>query len=240
MLVRLVLASLLLAGSMCLDLGRSLDKFLKMRNEESLRPKVSEPAIAVDCWYFSCHHFIESVPDEPEGATTTTTTIVNTTTTTPAPKTTPAPTTTPAPKRIGSGWDLGWDIRNECNGDRKAWNCCSQNEPCGFGEGDCDHDSDCRVGFMCGSNNCHEFHPNAATHADCCTELICDGRVDDGCCTLLEPCGHGGGHCQSDFHCQDGLKCGNNNCRDYNPLAPKSSNCCYDFNRPWYIPGRWD
>ena len=32
--------------------------------------------------------------------------------------------------------------------------CCSQDNKCGLGEGDCDHDSDCLPGLRCGLDNC--------------------------------------------------------------------------------------
>ena len=32
--------------------------------------------------------------------------------------------------------------------------CCTQDNPCGLGEGDCDHDSDCKPGLYCGLDNC--------------------------------------------------------------------------------------
>jgi len=114
---------------------------------------------------------------------------------------------------------------DECNGDTKDWNCCSKNEPCGVGGGDCDNDSDCSGGLVCGTDNCREFHPNAASSADCCKERVCDG-TDWSCCSWSNQCGHGEGDCDYDYHCQDGLTCGNNNCRDFNPSAPKSSDCC--------------
>ena len=49
--------------------------------------------------------------------------------------------------------------------------CCSQGIPCGLGEGDCDHDSDCENDLVCGSigygagENCG---PNFAETAECC------------------------------------------------------------------------
>ena len=36
--------------------------------------------------------------------------------------------------------------------------CCSTGwAVCGFGEGDCDADSECRGNLKCGSENCHRY-----------------------------------------------------------------------------------
>ena len=32
--------------------------------------------------------------------------------------------------------------------------CCTEEQPCGKGDGDCDKDSECAAGLVCGSNNC--------------------------------------------------------------------------------------
>ena len=59
-----------------------------------------------------------------------------------------------------------------CNGVPSInWSCCSSNEPCGVGGGDCDRDSDCLGSFKCGNNNCQADFPGDAswpTSADCC------------------------------------------------------------------------
>ena len=33
---------------------------------------------------------------------------------------------------------------------------CCVNGNCGLNEGDCDRDSDCQAGLVCGTNNCHD------------------------------------------------------------------------------------
>ena len=38
-----------------------------------------------------------------------------------------------------------------CNGGNS---CCTSSNQCGVGEGDCDNDSDCQSGLVCGENNC--------------------------------------------------------------------------------------
>ena len=44
--------------------------------------------------------------------------------------------------------------------------CCKPDNQCGQDEGDCDNDTDCLNGYICGNNNCpSEF---ASSH-DCCT-----------------------------------------------------------------------
>ena len=50
--------------------------------------------------------------------------------------------------------------------------CCTVEEPCGLGEGDCDTDDECADGFVCGTNNCVGF-PNPK--ADCCQLPVMEG-----------------------------------------------------------------
>ena len=44
--------------------------------------------------------------------------------------------------------------------------CCGSGNKCFEGEGDCDHDSDCAPGLVCGENNCKG--PNFDSADDCC------------------------------------------------------------------------
>merc|ERR1711902_378646 len=55
--------------------------------------------------------------------------------------------------------------------------CCTPQNPCGLGEGDCDgqldggkHDGNagCRAGLVCGSNNCRKFGLYYHEKDDCC------------------------------------------------------------------------
>ena len=64
-------------------------------------------------------------------------------------------------------------INQECNTDANQcrlnsystdWSKCSQDSPCGPGEGDCDLHSDCEGRLMCGSDNC----AGGPKGMDCC------------------------------------------------------------------------
>ena len=60
-----------------------------------------------------------------------------------------------------------------CNGVSSTnWSCCSYNEPCNVGGGDCDRDSDCLGSLKCGNDNCrNDFSTegsNWSAIADCC------------------------------------------------------------------------
>ena len=46
--------------------------------------------------------------------------------------------------------------------------CCTDNLPCGVGEGDCDSDSQCKEGLKCGSNNCEQKSGTFEKSDDCC------------------------------------------------------------------------
>ena len=124
----------------------------------------------------------------------------------------------------------------KCNG---GDSCCTSDNLCDVGEGDCDSDADCKQGLKCGTANCQmavsygdlgkgkgicelgylsavgcgEWQPGD----DCCYDPtlsrytpVCEGG--DSCCTDKFPCGLGEGDCDNDSDCKEGLKCGNDNC----------------------------
>jgi len=61
------------------------------------------------------------------------------------------------------------------------WSYCSSSRICSKGQGDCDRDSDCASGLICGTDNCLKFHHNALVNADCCmsklTLTVISGRT---------------------------------------------------------------
>ena len=48
--------------------------------------------------------------------------------------------------------------------------CCTKENPCVQGDGDCDVDQDCSGDLVCGMNNCGGF-PFPSTH-DCCMKVL--------------------------------------------------------------------
>ena len=46
--------------------------------------------------------------------------------------------------------------------------CCSVDEPCGLGEGDCDLDDECAGELVCGTDNCIQKNTDFTAKADCC------------------------------------------------------------------------
>eukprot|EP01063_Lacrimia_lanifica_P002559 TRINITY_DN1134_c0_g2_i1.p1 TRINITY_DN1134_c0_g2~~TRINITY_DN1134_c0_g2_i1.p1 ORF type:complete len:609 (+),score=217.81 TRINITY_DN1134_c0_g2_i1:76-1902(+) len=61
-----------------------------------------------------------------------------------------------------------------------AWFCLFPGQ-CGAGEGDCDHDWQCRGGLVCGRRSCAAMHPGDArfARADCCRERTADEEMRD-------------------------------------------------------------
>ena len=55
-----------------------------------------------------------------------------------------------------------------CDPGLNDYSCCTEDQPCGEGEGDCDDDSDCGPGLICGDDNCHWFNKQSAVTSDCC------------------------------------------------------------------------
>ena len=54
------------------------------------------------------------------------------------------------------------------------------------------------------------------------------GSNDWDCCSDGSPCNKGEGDCDLDSQCALGLKCGTDNCRNFNPAANPSADCCYE------------
>ena len=56
--------------------------------------------------------------------------------------------------------------------DINNWACCSRDNPCSVGGGDCDSHSECKGSLRCGVNNCwRDFSGNGANWdrtVDCC------------------------------------------------------------------------
>ena len=50
--------------------------------------------------------------------------------------------------------------------------CCTEDSPCGEGEGDCDINRDCKSGLKCGINNCKKFGAYYNKYDDCCEMMM--------------------------------------------------------------------
>jgi len=120
----------------------------------------------------------------------------------------------------GSGFDSTDDCcYRPCTG---GDSCCTSTNKCGVGEGDCDSDSDCWPGLVCGVDNCSG--PGFDSTDDCCYRADpCTGG--DTCCTPISKCGAGEGDCDSDSDCQPGLVCGIDNCSG--PGFDSTDDCCF-------------
>ncbi len=104
----------------------------------------------------------------------------------------------------------------------EGWSCCTSKYLCDKNQGDCDSDGDCKEGLFCGTDNCEGDAFYEGT--DCCTDRqICTGG--DSCCRPVNRCGAGEGDCDSDKDCQDGFKCGTDNCSG--DTFDAGDDCCY-------------
>ena len=56
----------------------------------------------------------------------------------------------------------------KCLGVSGDGSCCTSDSPCARGHGDCDSDSDCDAGLVCGKDNCQDFTAEALSSYDCC------------------------------------------------------------------------
>jgi len=57
-----------------------------------------------------------------------------------------------------------------CLGQSGDSSCCTDDNPCGVGQGDCDRNSHCKPGLRCDdtANNCKDFRDDVSIWADCC------------------------------------------------------------------------
>ena len=103
--------------------------------------------------------------------------------------------------------------------------CNKDSNLCGEDEGDCDNHKECQLGLKCGENNCNATL-GFDDDTDCCykpmkVEKQCDNKNgNDSLCAENE------GDCDLHTDCQDGLKCGYNNCNETLGYH-HSVDCCY-------------
>ena len=98
-------------------------------------------------------------------------------------------------------------------------NGCTDVAPCDAGGGDCDRDSQCTAGNVCGNNNGTAY--GTYYWWDICEPVACAGCDDGPCgacdsgeepgsqhyCSDTFPCASENGDCDSDAQCQGGLIC---------------------------------
>merc|ERR1719412_2354703 len=116
--------------------------------------------------------------------------------------------------------------------------CCTPQNPCPEGQGDCEIDSDCAGSLVCGNNNCKQFGSFFHEKDDCCVKpepipapvkpRTCKGRnfSPRPCCTPENPCPEGQGDCEIDGDCAGTLVCGNNNCKQFGSFFHPKDDCC--------------
>jgi len=141
--------------------------------------------------------------------------------------------------------------------------CCTMENPCDEGEGDCENDFECNGNLVCGVNNCKQFSDVFHPKDDCCVKLDptmleiacsscsnpssplisqaktrCQGRnVDQGkCCTRENPCEEGQGDCEDNEECSGDLMCGTNNCKQFSDIFHPKDDCCVKPTPSFIIP----
>ena len=106
----------------------------------------------------------------------------------------------------------------DCNPANSDFECCTSQDKCNLGEGDCDNDSHCAGSLVCGYNNCAA----GDSSMDCCIRNCNPANSDFECCTDTYKCGLGQGDCDNDSHCAGNLVCGTNNCA----AGDSTMDCC--------------
>ena len=76
---------------------------------------------------------------------------------------------------VGGGETVLKKSKPACNPatwERFTWNCCTKNDPCYEGEGDCDFDSECAEGLVCAKNSCPPVFTArfGRSKPDCCAK----------------------------------------------------------------------
>lgn len=83
---------------------------------------------------------------------------------------------------------------------------CSVQCPCGYGGTYCENDTHCQAGLKCarfGTSFGVSRAAGVCVHSECSTNIPGTATF----CSTGCPCGHGGGHCESDDECMPGLRC---------------------------------
>ena len=66
-------------------------------------------------------------------------------------------------------------------------NCCTQQRPCDLGEGDCDGDLECKVGLICGINNCRSSSTSSSSSSSSSSTSSSFEKETIDCCMLPPP-----------------------------------------------------
>ena len=72
----------------------------------------------------------------------------------------------------------------------------------------------------------HQFGSKYSQQEKICFNTLCLETRDQRCCTPDAPCEEGEGDCNADSECMFGLKCGDNNCKQYGQYYHKKDDCC--------------
>ena len=63
---------------------------------------------------------------------------------------------------------------NRCTAESHSWDCCTVDNTCAEGRGDCDSDDECDNGLVCGKNACGSGY---RLGMDCCVKPTCTADV---------------------------------------------------------------
>ena len=92
-------------------------------------------------------------------------------------------------------------LAERCSASNTDMTCCTEDQKCSSGQGDCDIDAECQGALICGNDNCGSDFPDSSF--DCCEcncyEYGSNGCNDDGICNCKT--NFGGSNCNK---CADG------------------------------------
>ena len=75
-------------------------------------------------------------------------------------------------QRIIGNFSCGVNI----TGNRGNGNILEENNLCGYKEGNCNSESDCKGSLLCGFNNCKDFNDKASEDSNCCYSPLLRGK----------------------------------------------------------------
>ena len=125
--------------------------------------------------------------------------------------------------------------------------CCTKDNPCPAGVGDCNADNQCEGDLKCSIHDKGNLYGYDNNHVDVCgpahkcsaaVTAITGAGNKSGCCTKDDPCPAGVGDCNRDNECQGSLVCGSHDQGNKYGYSNNHVDVCIDAGVEMYAMGK--